>query len=1252
MQVTRLEIFGFKSFVDRFVLNFDHNFIGIVGPNGCGKSNVVDSLRWVLGETHARHLRGTVLDDLIFTGSDTRRPLGMAEVSITIRPNSGWTQVLARPVEVGNATDTTAALSAEVLNGNGNRALDGSALSAEAAESSDTSASSEQATDRHGSASDGADSDGAEGGAKQNASPELVRGAEAAAAMQVMHDVQELGGKGEVPRPAIFAEIPGLLQAAEIQFTRRLYRSGESEYFINRVPCRLRDMLDIYRVIGLGARGLSIVEQGEIGQFISKKPIERRELLEDAAGISGFRTKMEAAQKKLEKTSDNLARLRDIITEVEKQVRVLSRQAKRARERHELKEELRQYDHDAHVAKLARIQADRQTQLELQERLEAEVEQVRAELARVEAEQGELQAQLETVDVRMADVRREREAFQQQLAAERERLSDLKIELARLTSRREGITSRIEQSQRRTSSNEEAVTRREQRVEELRARLGDLEGKQTGFQQQMERLAEEENSRREQQEELFSREIEYPRQTEIREELERLQAEVDSLADIGAQVTQAEREVREAQQQLDGKQKRVQQERLAVARVESELRSLEAQLDSFAEHVTRAAGAGEFLGSSDGVNRVLLAGIQVPEALQTAVSAVLGEREQFLVTASAFELGERYARHRASNSRDSQPAKFGVIDQGAPALQSFDATSPLAGDESAVAPSARPLLESLVVDESFRPAVQMMLGEYLLVDTLAEALALNEFHRARGTIGRSMVTRSGEVVVPWGFFTTQGKGKAFGFTRRMAELRESLTGLQSTIESADAEVEEGERSLGELRRALTERREARERSMLVERRLHALRREDQELRRQTEQQLREEERRQREALRARERTVEGELRALVGAMAQAKSEIEFELRQVGTLRQENVDLAAERERAEESLGELDREEAAMREQVLAGESEGGNRIAELQSQNADADRRLKEIEDQRSPIRMRLGDISVSVAECRGQSQRLMEQLSRATVQVERANLESQMLSEEFARSYPDAEPVTGEQLEAIRIRASEGLDVFLTEALEEAGRIRRRIEREGEVDPQSIELFEQEDSRLSNLKTQYADLEEASGILSRTIHQLKEISRTRFLHTFHEVKTKFTELIPRLFGGGAGHMELVNPDDPLQSGVEVYVRPPGKKISNMELLSGGEKALVALSVLISMFLHRPSPICVLDEVDAPLDEANLERYLDLITEISKTTQFLVITHNKRTMAQAQKLVGITMQERGVSTALSVRLEESEDVIDQWVANA
>ena len=372
--VTRLEIFGFKSFVERFVLNFDKDIIGIVGPNGCGKSNIVDSLRWILGETHAKQLRGGSLEDLIFNGSDSRRPLGMAEVSITIRPNRAWAEGLSA----------------------------GQGFEQAQSNSDDLTAS--------------------------NAPAE--------------HEILQSN----------LQSIPGLFDAAEIQLTRRLYRSGESEYFINRIPCRLRDMTEIYRLIGLGARGLNIVQQGQIGEFISKKPIERRALLEEAAGISGFRARMEAAQRKLDRTSDNMARLSDIILEVEKQVRILKRQANRARNRNELKLNLAEAEQNLFALRAAQILKKRQSLLADSSEVTRYLEEKQSKLERLEARQEEAKSRLTEVDVELVALRRKRDELFELFNSEREREHELRVELARLEGREKAAEDEYQRISDRASS--------------------------------------------------------------------------------------------------------------------------------------------------------------------------------------------------------------------------------------------------------------------------------------------------------------------------------------------------------------------------------------------------------------------------------------------------------------------------------------------------------------------------------------------------------------------------------------------------------------------------------------------------------------------------------------------------------------------------------------------------------------------------------------------------------------------------------
>jgi len=1184
MRVTRLEIFGFKSFVERFVLNFDRNMIGIVGPNGCGKSNIVDALRWVLGETYAKQLRGTVFDDLIFNGSEARRPLGMAEVSITIRPQEGWQ--LATPE----------------LEENGEPHL--RSAQEESFEESDE--------------------------AEEHASERSIASAEAASADAMMN-----------PFPAAFAEIPGLLNASEIQFTRRLYRSGESEYFINRVPCRLRDMVDIYRLIGLGARGLSIVQQGEIGELISKKPIERRELLEEAAGISGFRTRMEAAQRKLEKNSENMARLRDIISEVDKQVRMLQRQARRARDRNELKGELRTLDIELCAAKTAKISSQRERHSSLSENLESELERAKSELALAEATQTELQAQLEQFEVQISDKRRERDGYQQVLDSARARTSEMRLELAVAAERIETIKKNIKRSEEKRTQLQEEIERTsvESRsiVEKITAAAACREEAVSRL-EQIQRFSESGTVEAETARQL-SLDLDFgAEETEaIRAEMARLEAELSRLPELEQGLKSSQEAVRHAEQQLSAREKQAQKDRLAAGSLEAQVTALEKQIESLAEHVMKAAGsdAGEGAENEQGRigkdARVLLAGLRVPEELQQAVSAVLGERGEYLLSPAPFALGAAFARGASRSG-----TRIGVIDKNLP---SPSALKDLTEEERTAAPSAKRLTDLLEIESDFSGAALTFLGEFFVVDNFEEALRLNEGNRSASRGLRSLVTRSGEIFHPWGWFTTEGKGASFAITRKLAEVRERAAAATKTVELSDAAAEEAESLLQEKRSALVTAQEARESVLGLQRQMMQLADREREFAR-----------KRRESILAVERKAQEELRRLSNDLTSLEREREFGERQSEHLREEIALLAEQEKKQEEEIAALTAKRAEIEQQLRSGES--GVDLNEIQASMRLLEDEVRALDQDRNPLRLKIGEQAETLAQSRRELSQFQEQFNKVALEIEKCDLEMRMIAEDFARVYVDAPTINQAALDTAVLRAEGDLDKLIAELQDEAGKIRRRIEREGEVDPQTIELYEQEDARLQGMKSQLADLEEATEILERTIRQLKEVSRTRFLETFEAVSTKFSELVPRLFGGGSGQMSLVNPDDPLESGVEIFVRPPGKKISNMELLSGGEKALVAVSVLISMFLHRPSPICVLDEVDAPLDEANLERYLGLVSEISGNTQFLIITHNKRTMAQVQRLVGITMQEKGVSTALSVSLDESEEQIDRWIANA
>lgn len=916
MRLTRLEIFGFKSFVDRFVLDFNRDLIGIIGPNGCGKSNIVDSLRWILGETHARQLRGKLFDDLIFNGSESRRALGLAEVSITIRPSEGWAD---------------------------NIALD------------ELSLSDEQDTET-----------------AQIANDEIE---EVAAAESDSEQI--IPEQNELPRK--LNEIPGVFDAAEIQLTRRLYRSGESEFYINRVPCRLRDMVDLYRLIGLGSRGLNIVQQGTVGEIVTKKPVERRELLEEAAGISGFRSRIEAAQRRLEKTSENMARVSDILIEVEKQVRVLKRQASRAKNRQELKVSLKEADSALFSARAAKLSLDKKEEAKRYQEIELSLEQQRAQLNKFLAEQEDIQANLQTYDVELVELRDKRRA------------------------------------------QTELLNREKDQVQELELQLVSIDTKLVSLLENLDKLAEK-----------------------------KINLESSS---------SAEKQI----------------------------------LKNTSEKI------GEIVADKERADSVL--------------SKIISERPK-------------------------------------------DASS-----------EASELLSELR-------------GDISNIDSLIEI--------AKENSGDSQTL--------------------------LAKLKVSVVELKSALAS----------KLERLSLLYTSEKKQRELEIEASRA------------------------REREAQRDAQNCQEA-LLSLNSQISRAEERLEFFQNQLIAIDQESHNSQSARHELEQRRKQLKEQLKSLSEASSEDEEHTKNVIKLLN----DTESKILAIEDSRSSAQRSLAKVAQDAAELRRAVDQLQSEGSDKKLLLEKSNIELSMLKDEFWRLYSETfETPSSDQIENILTVAENDLTAHLKSLAEECDALRRKLEREGEVDPQSIELYEVEQKRFDDLSSQYSDLKDASEILLETIKRLKEISRQKFLQTFDSVKGKFSELIPRLFGGGAGSLELVNPDDPLESGVELNVRLPGKKVRSMELLSGGEKALVATALIIAMFLHRPSPICVLDEVDAPLDDANLERFLSLVKEISSSTQILIITHNKLTMSAANRLIGITMQESGVSTALSVSVEEVERDLDKWVANA
>ena len=1190
MQITRLEIFGFKSFVDRFVLNLDRKLVGIVGPNGCGKSNIVDALRWVLGETSAKQLRGGVLEDLIFNGSDARRPLGMCEVTVTLSSSSKELRHNLTVITGGNNGEDV----------------------------------------QH----------------EETGSVEVEE--------LVADEVQDNICRGEVCSPLVAAEvkdnkseaneiltsrianIPGLFDATEIQLTRRLYRSGESEYFINKVPCRLGDMVEFYRLVGLGARGLSIVQQGQISQIISKKPIERRELLEEAAGISGFRARIEIAQRKLEKTAQNLLRITDIVTEVEKQVRSLKKQANRAEQRAELKARLKELEFfifNAETAGLVINGREYQNQISS---LDAEIEEVQNSLLVLSAESERIRADLHTSDVEIVQLRTQNDALLQKLNAEKQKETQIKIEVTRVGEQITSICQQLDRLQNRRNVIGEEVLQGE--------------GNWVSFAQELERLG---NKRAEVEQELTrasdnnENDADGAEILKQQEAIREVTARSEKFFNVTDELRQAESDVISLRRSHKDNQNKRNAKQLQLARLESEISTLNVQLDEMASTVAKYL---DIDAGAAGGGKVLLAGIVAPEEYQTALSAVLGEKANFLVHASPKTYAEKYSLHKAGNNK---PAKLGVLNSEYKNNQ--PGTVSLTQDELNIAPSAKLLLKTLQVEDGLMNILQPFLGHIIVVDSLTEAIALQEFRQAGTTdVNQNhtwFVTKAGEVVTDWGWFTTEGKGLALSFTRRIKERSEEAAVLSEEIVFLDQVLSKNDEEIKKFDAKIRELKTYREQSIECQRELNQLLNQARQMEKQV----------QERRFHA-ERAVQGELRRIISEISSLESKQEYERKKLGSLAQEQQRLDIEEAELNQRAETLRREslqlENSLNDFKLTHEG-AESEFMQLQAQYHVQQGKIKELENQRGFMVSALADKTQTAEEHRRKSNGLLKKQNELKLTVEKDNLTLSMMHEEIERHYPQQLSIftLDEALAFVgtaNAASADGdvgagfarpLETRVDEAKREKQQLRSRIEREGEVDSSTIELYRTEKERLDSMVQQSRDLEGAKKTLEDTIRKLKEISKAQFMETFDFVSKKFEQLIPQLFGGGSGHLTLINPEDPLTSGVEISVRPPGKKLKSLDLMSGGEKALSAVGLLFSVFLYKPNPICVLDEVDAPLDDANLSRFLEMIHTISKETQFLLITHNKQTMLAVDRLIGITMQEKGISTALSVSLDQADDFL-------
>ena len=1251
MRIKRIEVIGFKSFCDRTVMNFSEPITAVVGPNGCGKSNIVDAIRWCMGEQSAKHLRGGAMADVIFNGSDTRGPAGMAEVSLTFE-------------DVGFSHET---------------------LQLALHEESEMGA-------------DGFSEEGAEN-PEDGAPPPEADGIDVHAATR---EAQEL--LADAPPAIDFA------QYSEVTISRRLFRDGTSHYFLNKTPCRLRDITDFFLGTGVGTKAYSIIEQGRIGQIVSSRPQDRRHIIEEAAGITKFKFKKKAAERKLEQTKQNLLRVTDIVSELEKRLGSLRRQAQKAERYRRYKTEMRDIELWSSSHRWLELWAEDKThRAALDEAAEAH-QLVRAEFeardGRLVAERAELSVEerrlsalqeqiydrdnrIQLADSKIAYQRREAgelderaRSAQGEIRSLAERRGELAVEAeaqaSQLASAGAEVSARQEEVAAReleTASAREELVRAQRELDEARRLLSHARADLARAESQREALAR----RREDTTRRHGQVVDETAAMNRRSA--ELEAEIRRLADGLAELRQTRMDLGTRAEELEGRRALLEEAQgsseAEVETLRTELHRRRSRLVSLREIHDRyegfQRGTRAVMQSAsrshpelgEGVRGLVADQINAPEQLEVAVEAALGDRLGGVLVES-HEIGARAVDYlKETSSGRSAFVPFRKSGEGG--FRFEDRSSWWLADGEGV---LGPMRDLVSFEDGFGELGPALFGDALVVDSLERAIELH-----RSGVKQPLVTLDGDMVdargvVSGGSRDAQGSG-VLAQKREIRELEEISASLERDLADATARYVSTKNELGQVTRALDGlRRESHDGDLAVavgEKDLGAARAEHERLRERTARLNAEQldlEERLRQVDEDQAKMAELEASALERCERHEREQLGL-AGQVAELQIRVETLAHGLTEARVSLAQLGEKRASLEAASLrtqAAERELGARIDALEASIADGAARATELRADADRVESELGGLrderarlGQEMAVGREAYEKRVGEVTGEEVEVRRLRQSSDelgarvsSLETRLARLSGDREHLEEAVEERHRVRLARIVgDYHLRPQVgpseeERLAELRGLIERMGaDINLTAIEEFEQLNVRFGFLSAQRDDLDNAVGQLERAINKINKTSRKLFLDTFEAINHQFQESFPRLFRGGKASLALTGDDgDVLECGVEIMAQPPGKKNVTVDQLSGGEKALTAVALLFAIFLIKPSPFCLLDEVDAPLDDANVDRYNESLRLMTDRSQFIVITHNKRTMEIADHLYGVTMQEPGVSKLVSVNLSK------------
>lgn len=1183
MFLKQLSIFGFKSFAEKVTVDFVPGVTAVVGPNGSGKSNITDALRWVLGEQSAKSLRGGTMEDVIFAGSDSRKPLNIAEVTITLDNESGLL-----PIDYN-----------------------------------------------------------------------------------------------------------------EVSVKRCVYRTGESEFYINGSRCRLRDIVDLFTDSGLGREAFSIISQGKVDQILNSKPEERRTIFEEAAGVLKYKQRKLKAEGKLTETEDNLNRVNDILHELDGQLETLKAQAEKAKmylDKKRLKEKseiaLTVYQIETLYQEWESLNSKWEERTESEKSVANAVQQAELALDAERKKQDGLDEAITSLQNILLEVSGQLEKLEGTSQVLQERKKNTNGQIGQLHVSIKEAGRKIEELKNELEATKKLIQEKGQEIKHVQVELQDKKKELDFFDDQIEatidslksdyveilnKRASENNRLQYLENQLGQQEIKLKKTNEnydkytkgyqeiknkLLEERERLGQLLQALEDIAQQEKDLVEHMDELKVNLDKQQSTLMESYRMADKLKAQKESLESLAEDYAGYFQ---GVREVLRAKKsflpGIEGAVAELIDVPKELETAIEIALGSAVQHVIVQSE-EDGRKAIEFLKKNKLGR--ATFLPLNIVRPKqLQSEQISflrrhSPFIGIAS----------QLIRFDKKYEPAIGNLLGNVIIAKDLQGATELAKLLQYRFRI----VTIDGEVINPGGSMTggnsKQKRNSLVGRKNEIARLKEELHAVETAISNHMLEANKLKEQL------------ARHNSLLDE--TAKIKKERQQERQELEKQISQLEINQKNTqdymalFEMEKKEITAECSSIKAQMEQVSSGLESSQKEIAKLDEQIAELTNKRNEQRQNkellagdISELNTRYAALNEQINA---EKANRarlvqtLKESENQMEDVDKRLSALQEEsqnieqnivdnrqqinimrekkeetiqeaatrrkeRNEVQQSIAAIEKELQELKRKHRQMMNLAKESEMKKNRLEIElenyAHILKNDYAMTYDQA-------------KAEYPLEEPPEKTKSRLERLKDEIQDMGAVNIGAIDEYERVNSRYEFLKAQQQDLMEAKNTLEQIMDEMDGEMIKRFGQTFASIQQSFEGVFRSLFGGGRAKLELTSPDDLLTTGVEIVAQPPGKKLQNLSLLSGGERSMTAIALLFSILKVRPVPFCVLDEVEAALDEANVHRFSNYLKEFSKNTQFIVITHRQGTMAGADVLYGVTMQESGVSKLVSVKLEEAE----------